>query len=75
VKRVARTLLEKLESHRVAHWRQNQQTRAAVHSEIRVQLNELPEEPYPQQLWEEKVESVWQFVFGHLPSADARMVH
>jgi type I restriction enzyme R subunit len=42
-----------------------QQTRAAVHSEIRFKLNDLPDEPYPQNLWDEKVEAVWQFVYGH----------
>lgn len=65
VKKVARELLQKLEDLRVEHWRQNQQTRAAVQSEIRFKLNELPETPYPQELWEEKVEAVWQFVYHH----------
>lgn len=65
VKKVARELLEKLQELRVDHWRQNQQTRAAVQSEIRFKLNELPDEPYPQDLWEEKVEAVWQFVYHH----------
>ena len=63
VKKVARELLEKLQDLRVEHWRLNQQTRAAVHSEIRFKLNELPQEPYPQALWDEKVEEVWQFVY------------
>ena len=44
VKRVARALLEKLQDLRVAYWRQNQQTRAAVQSEIRFKLNERPED-------------------------------
>lgn len=65
VKRVARELLEKLEALRVAHWRQNWQTRAAVQSEIRVVLNRLPEELYPQALWDQKVDAVWQSVFRH----------
>jgi type I restriction enzyme R subunit len=64
VKKVARELLEKLQALRVEHWRQNQQTRAAVHSEIRFKLNELPEDPYPQALWEEKVDAVWLFLYG-----------
>ena len=64
VKRVARQLLEKLQALQVAHWRQNWQTRAAVQSEIRVVLNELPEEPYPQAVWDGKVEAVWQFVYA-----------
>lgn len=63
VKKVARELLEKLEALRVEHWRQSQQLRASVHSEIRFKLNELPDEPYPQELWDEKVEAVWQFVY------------
>ena len=63
VKRVARELLEKLQALQVEFWRQNQQTRAQVYSEIRVKLNELPEEPYPQATWDEKVEAVWQFVY------------
>jgi type I restriction enzyme R subunit len=46
VKKVARELLEKLQALRVTYWRQNQQTRSAVHSEIRFKLNELPEDPY-----------------------------
>lgn len=65
VKRVARELLERLQALQVEFWRQNQQTRAQVYSEIRVKLNELPEEPYPQATWDEKVEAVWQFVYGH----------
>ncbi len=77
VKKVARELLEKLQDLRVEHWRQNQQTRAAVHSEIRFKLNELPEEPYPQDLWDEKVEEVWQFIFHQASNRRAAhaMVH
>ena len=33
-----------------------------IHSEIRVKLNELPEQPYPTELWQAKVEQVWDFV-------------
>jgi type I restriction enzyme R subunit len=72
VKRVARELLEKLQGLRVEHWRQKQETRAAVHSEIRFKLNELPEEPYPEGLWDEKVEAVWQFVYGQAASSAGR---
>jgi hypothetical protein len=25
----------------------------------------LPEEPYPQEVWDGKVEAVWQFVYAH----------
>jgi type I restriction enzyme R subunit len=35
-----------------------------VQSEIRFKLNELPEAPYPELVWEDKVEAVWQFVYG-----------
>ena len=41
VKKIARELLEKLQTLQVEFWRQNQQTRAQVYSEIRVKLNEL----------------------------------
>jgi type I restriction enzyme R subunit len=30
--------------------------------EIRVKLNELSEEPYPQKLWDGKVGQIWDFV-------------
>jgi type I restriction enzyme, R subunit len=68
VKKVARELLQKLREHlRVFRWRDFQQTRASVLAEIRVTLNELPEEPYPQLLWDQKVDRVWQFVFTRYP--------
>ena len=66
VKKVARQLLEKLQGLRGEMWRQNQRTRAAVLSEIRFTLNELPDAPYPQELWDEKVDAVWQFIY-HQP--------
>jgi type I restriction enzyme, R subunit len=68
VKTTARELLQKLKEHLdVFRWRDRQQTRATVLSEIRVILNELPEEPYPQPMWEQKVDRVWQFVFNRYP--------
>lgn len=63
VKRVARQLLEKL--HEVVDaidWVRGQETRGAVWTTIRQRLNELPEEPYPEALWNAKVEQVWDFV-------------
>ncbi len=39
-----------------------QQTRAAVQSEIRYKLDQLPQEPYPKELWQAKVDQVWDFV-------------
>jgi type I restriction enzyme R subunit len=74
VKKVARELLDKLQALRVAHWRQNRQTKAAVHSEIRFTLNKLPEEPYPEAIWTEKVEAVWQYVLQQ-PGAGGAYAH
>lgn len=63
VKRVARSLLEKLHDLTGAiDWVRGQETRGAVWTEIRQRLNELPENPYPQALWDSKVEQVWDFV-------------
>ena len=63
VKTVARRLLARL--HELVdgvNWTGNQQTRGAVWTEIRVNLNELPVEPYPQDLWDGKVGQLWEFV-------------
>jgi type I restriction enzyme R subunit len=63
VKRVARELLENLRGLLDAvDWTSGRQSRAAVQSEIRVKLNELPEEPYPEDVWDTKVAAVWEFV-------------
>ena len=63
VKSTARALLAKLKDLvAVRDWHRRQQPRAAVHSAIRFELNELPEEPFPREVWDEKVEAVWQFV-------------
>ncbi len=65
VKKVARGLLARLRELVAAiNWVAGQQTRAAVHSEIRVKLNELPEQPYPMDLWQAKVDQVWDFVLS-----------
>lgn len=59
VKKVARELLKKLQKQlAVDEWQAKQQTRAAVQSTIRFTLNELPEEPYPESVWNEKVNAV-----------------
>jgi type I restriction enzyme R subunit len=69
VKKVARELLEKLQEQlAVAEWQSKQQTRAAVESTIRFTLNELPEEPYPEPIWKEKVGAVWGFIFARQSS-------
>ena len=31
-------------------------------------LNDLPEAPYPETLWREKVEATWQFILSPSPS-------
>jgi len=70
VKRIARELLEKLRKLVAAvDWTKGQQTRGAVLSEIRVKLNALPEEPYPEGVWDTKVDAVWQFVLSKYASA------
>ena len=63
VKMVAKRLLERLRKLVDAiDWVRGQETRGAVWTEIRVRMNELPEQPYPQSLWDTKVERVWDFV-------------
>lgn len=63
VKRVARVLLAKLhELVEGVDWLRGQETRGEVWSEIRHRLNELPQEPYPDALWNAKVSQVWDFV-------------
>jgi type I restriction enzyme R subunit len=63
VKRVANRLLERLhELVDAVDWVRGQETRGAVWSEIRVRLNDLPEQPYPEPLWNAKVDQVWDFV-------------
>lgn len=63
VKLVARSLLERLRDLTSAiDWVRGQETRGAVWTAIRQRLNELPETPYPQVLWDAKVEQVWDFV-------------
>jgi type I restriction enzyme R subunit len=70
VKKISRELLEKLQEHlAVEDWRAKQQTRAAVQTTIRFTLNELPEEPYPEPLWNDKVDAVWAFIFARRQTA------
>jgi type I restriction enzyme R subunit len=72
VKKIARDLLEKLQEQlAVEDWQAKQQTRAAVQSTIRFTLNELPEEPYPEPLWKEKVDAVWSFIFARQQAGEA----
>jgi type I restriction enzyme R subunit len=65
VKKVARELLQRLHDKvAVFEWQRRQQTRSDVRWTIEQALNELPEEPYPLELWKLKVENTWQFVLG-----------
>ena len=62
---MARDLLEKLQDQlRIVDWPSKQQTRAAVESTIRFTLDQLPQEPYPEAVWNEKVDVVWAFIFA-----------
>jgi len=73
VKRVARDLLLKFEDRlSVPQWPLKPRPRAAVHTTIRFTLNDLPEEPYPEPLWNEKVEAVWAFVIDRYGAAQSR---
>jgi type I restriction enzyme R subunit len=70
VKKIARDLLAKLQDKVSAfQWRQRQQTRGDVRWTIEQVLNALPEAPYPKDLWDEKVEATWQFVFARPDAA------
>lgn len=74
VKRVARALLAKL--HELVDgldWLRSQETRGAVWSEIRQRLNELPQDPYPDVLWNAKVSQVWDFVTRRYAGEGARI--
>ncbi|MFG1419980.1 type I restriction endonuclease subunit R [Xanthobacter sp. V0B-10] len=76
VKRVARELLTKLDGLvKTIDWVRGQETRGAVFSEIRVRLNDLPEEPYPQALWDAKVAQVWDFVLRRYAEGGGARAH
>jgi type I restriction enzyme, R subunit len=71
VKKVARELLLKLHDQLDFEWRKTQETRGAVKFTIRQTLNELPEEPYPQELYDTKVDAVWAYIFSRSHQAQA----
>ncbi len=63
VKLIAKQLLERLrEVVMSVDWLRTQETRGTVKSQIKVTLNGLPEAPYPDGLWNAKVEQVREFV-------------
>jgi type I restriction enzyme R subunit len=74
VKRVARSLLARLhELMDGVDWLRGQETRGAVWSEIRLRLNELPQAPYPDALWNAKVSRVWEFMTRRYGGEDWRI--
>ncbi|WDF73934.1 type I restriction endonuclease subunit R [Novosphingobium sp. KACC 22771] len=63
VKKIAKQLLAKLtEAVASVDWLRSQETRGQVKREIKLALNDLPQEPYPDDLWNAKVDRVWEFV-------------
>lgn len=63
VKTIAKQLLAKLNDAVASlDWLRSQETRGHVRHQIKQAMNDLPQEPYPDDLWQAKVESVWQFV-------------
>ncbi len=64
VKKLSRELLETLKREKlVLDWRKRQQARAAVRVAVEDALDELPEEAYPEELWAEKCEAVYEHVY------------
>ena len=64
VKKVARELLESLKKEKlVLDWRKKQQARAAVLLTIEEKLDELPPEPYPKDLYQQKCTLTYQHVY------------
>ena len=63
VKLIAKRLLEKLtQAVASVDWLRSQETRGQVRHQIKLALNDLPQEPYPDDLWQAKVDRVWEFV-------------
>jgi type I restriction enzyme, R subunit len=65
VKGVAKRLLEHVHERLVLDWRRRAETTAEMRVTIRNVLDELPEEPYPRTLYDDKV----QAVFDHVSTA------
>ena len=64
LKQVAKDLLEKLKREKlVLDWRKHQRTRAAVWVSIRNELDNLPEQPYPKELYDTKIAVVYEHVY------------
>jgi type I restriction enzyme R subunit len=64
VKKVAKSLLKKIQEKLVIHWKRKQQAKAALRVSIEEVLDEgLPESAYGRKLFSEKCEAVYQHVF------------
>ncbi len=71
VKKVARSLLEKLNREKlVLDWRRKEQARAAVRQAISIELDTLPP-VYTTELYRQKCDLAYQYVFEHYPEANA----
>jgi len=69
VKKIAKQLLAKLtEAVASVDWLRSQETRGQVKREIKLALNHLPQDPYPDDLWQTKVDRVWEFVTQRYPA-------
>jgi type I restriction enzyme R subunit len=70
VKKVARSLLEKLKREKlVLDWRRKEQARAAVRQAIGIELDTLPP-AYSADIYRRKCELAYQYVFEHYPDAN-----
>jgi len=68
VKRIARSLLEKLKKEKlVLDWRLKENAKADVRQTIREEYDALPD-IYDRRLWEEKVDRTYLFVFERYPA-------
>ena len=66
VKRVCKGLLEKLKAEKlVLDWRTAQATRAGVRDCIQVELDNLPEDPYPKPIYDAKCKQTYRHIFDN----------
>jgi type I restriction enzyme R subunit len=54
----------------IVDWKVKQRTGAAVQRTIRFTLDDLPQEPYPEDIWKQKVGTVWADIFLCAASAN-----
>jgi len=71
VKKVARSLLEKLKREKlVLDWRRKEQARAGVRQTIGIELDTLPP-AYTTEIYRQKCDLAYQYVFEHYPEANS----